>query len=346
MESIARELGVSVATVSRALNGKPGISDQLRARVEEELKLRSYHKRRSREKSPAKAAPKSGSSRLHTVAFVVSDDLFEKIMLGNEYYGRHLIAVQKAISEAGLYPLLIGYNQDLNADGMLRCVAERRAQAIIGESWSPALTERIASEVPVVLFNRIATRGNVDTVSTDFHVALESQMQHLYDLGHRRIAHFRVTPPNHCWENTCFWQQYFTFHLERELPLDWEWMAPISFGVDGHREAARAFADTILSAKRRPTAVVTYDLYAEALLAELSARGVKVPEEISLVGFSNLKGSAELPVPLTTYEQDFDLLAREALRLVIDRFERPDAPPRLVRLNGKMVVRQSTGRAP
>lgn len=335
LESIAKEMGVSIATISRALNGKPGISDEMRAKVRARLTQRAYHRREPRE-------PRKSRSRLHTVAFVVSDDLFEKIHQGDDFYGRHLIAVQRAISDAGFYPLLIGYNQDLNEDGMLRCVAEKRAQAIIGESWSSDLTDRIAKEVPVVLFNRIAPNWNVDTVSTDIHVAAQVQLEHLYDLGHRRMAVFRVTPPISGWEDNCFWQQYYTFTQTRGLPLLSEAIGPIRFGKNEHHEAIRRFVDRLLELRERPTAILTHDAYAEHLLEALKERGIAVPQAMSLIGFNAIKESADLSVPLTTYRQDFDALAHEAMHLVLDRFNRPAAPPRLLRIRGSMVLRAST----
>jgi len=335
MESIAQELGVSVATISRALNGKPGISGELRAKVEERLKAHAYHPRRSRPVS------ERGSSRVHTVAFVVSDDLLTRITQGDDFYGRHLVAVQKAISDAGLYPLLIGYQQDLDENGMLRCVAEKRVQAIIGESWSPELAERIAKEVPVVLFNRTSSSAIVDTIATDIHAATQEQLEHLYDLGHRRFGAFRITPPACGWENTCFWQQYFSFHMERGLPLPPEWLEPVRFGQGEHEEAAVRYVERMLSRPQRPTALLTYDHYAEALIHALEAKGLSVPGEMSVVGFNDLKTTPDHIVPLTTYRQDFDKMAAEALRLVLDRQANRDVYPRLVRLAGRLIVRQS-----
>lgn len=336
MEAIAKELGVSIATISRALNGKPGVSDELRAKVEARLKQRAYHPRRAR-----KTAGKT-RSRLHTVAFVVSDKHFEKITQGDDYYGRHLIAVQKAIIEAGLYPLLIGYNQDLNPDGMLRCVAEKRVQAIIGESWSGELADQIAKEVPVVLFNRIPASPKVDIVTTDMHTAAQESLEHLYGLGHRCIALFRVSESQTGWEGICFWQQYFSFAKIHNLSMPASILEPIHFGIGGHWEAAREFVSRILAGSERPTAIMTYDNYAPAVIQALEERGVKVPEEMSLVGFNDLKNFPELPVPLTTYRQDFDALAKEAIRLILDRIGRPSFSGRLVKIPGELIIRKSS----
>ncbi len=334
MEMLARELGVSVATISRALNGKPGISDEVRARVEAALKERAYHR--------STPQPRKARSRLHTVAFVVSDDLFEKIHQGDDFYGRHLIAVQKAISDAGFYPLLIGYNQDLDSNGMLRCIAEKRAQAIIGESWSVDLTERIARKVPVVLFNRVAANCCVDTVSTDMHAAAHAELSYLYDLGHRCIALFRLSEPHCGWEDICFWQQYFSFAKKYGLELPAPILEPVVFGTNEHGEAARRYVDRILSSRPRPTAIVTHDSYAGAIIEALAERGIQVPQEMSVVGFNDTKGWMEPKIPLTTYRQNFDALAQEAMRLVLDRAARPEFPARLVRMTGQLIVRDST----
>lgn len=335
MEFIARESGTSVATVSRVLNGKPGISEEVRERVSGLLKASSYKRRTPRKK---KRPP-----QLHSVAFVVSDDLFQRIHRGDAYYGRHLVAVQKAIVGAGLYPVIVGYHQDLNKDGTLRCVAEGRVQAVIGEKRVVGDLERVGREhgVPVVLFNRVSPAGAVDSVGTDMHAAARASLDHLYNMGHRRIANFRLTEPHASWEEVCFWQEYFSFARRHALSLPDALLQPIHFGRDGHGSAADEFVERILAAQPRPTALLSYDFYMPVLVEALARRGVKIPEDMSLVGFNDTQECHSLPVSLTTYRQDFDAIAQEAVRLILDRTARPDFPARMVRIPGKLIARSS-----
>lgn len=331
MDSIAQELGISIATVSRVLNEKPGISEGVRTQVSTLLKKRGYQRSKA----------KTHKSKLHSVAFVVSDDLLEMINKGNDYYGRHLVAVQRATSRAGFYPVLVGHNQDMNANGMLRCVAEKRVQAVIGEIWLPDLAEQIAQEVPVVLFNRSIALEHVDMVTTDIQSAAQVSLEYLYDLGHRCIANFRNSEPYCSWEESYFWQQYFSFAKAKNLLLPPSLLEPINFGVNGDLQAARAFVHRVLAGKVRPTAIVSYDNYMPSLITALHEHGVKIPEEMSLIGFNDLKEAAELPVPLTTYRQNFDALAQEAMRLILDRTAHPSFPGRRVRIPGKLIKRKS-----
>jgi len=335
MEFIARESGTSVATVSRVLNGKPGISEEVRERVSGLLKASSYKRRTPRKK---KRPP-----QLHSVAFVVSDDLFEMIHKGDDFYGRHLVAVQKAVAEAGLYPILVGYHQDLNKDGTLRCVAEGRVQAVIGEKRVVEDIERIAGTfgLPVVLFNRVSPWSPVDSVGTDMHAAAHTTLEYLYKMGHRCIANFRISEPHAGWDDTCFWQQYFSFAKSHNLSLPDSILQPIHFGLDEHPKAASNFVDQILSGRERPTAILSYDFYMPVLVEALTRRGVKIPEEMSLVGFNDTQDARHLPIPLTTYRQDFDAMAQEAVRLIFDRATRPNCPRRLVRIPGRFISRES-----
>ncbi len=338
MEVIAAELGVSIATVSRALNGKPGISEAMRTKVHEELRKHGYRKR-----GGDGAAKKE--ERQQSLAFVVSNDLFEAITRGSDFYGRHLVAVQRAIAQAGYYPLLVSYEQDLNEEGVLRCVAEERVAGIIGESWNPALLER--SKVPVVLFNRVHQRYVVDTVGTDLHMAAQTQLEYLYDLGHRRIACLRSAPLlANDWENTAYWQQYRSFMEARGLPIPECSRIPADFSA-GEVAAVERFTAQLCAEREQPTAVVTYDLYAARLLEQLTRRGLSVPGDLSLCGFNDLQDGANLAVPLTTWRQPFDALAQEAVRLLEDRIRRSDDfPPRFVRIAGELVIRASCGPAP
>lgn len=333
MESIAKELGISIATVSRVLNEKPGISEEVRRKVWDLLKKRSYKRRSSK--------GKKSKSGLQNVGFLISDYLLKQIHQGNDFYGRHFVAIQRAISEAGFYPLMIGVDQDINSEGKLRCVVERRVQAIIAENYSTDLMVQTAQEIPVVLFNRISASAHVDTVTTDMHAATQETLEYLYELGHRCIASFRISETHGSWEDICFWQQYYSFAKKHALSLPDSILKPIHFGMNEHWEAAREFVSRILSGTPRPTAILSYDVYMPALWKALEEQGLKVPDEMSLFGFNDTKEASEVPISLTTYRQDFDALAQEAMRLILDRIERGDCPARLVRMPGKLIERAS-----
>lgn len=331
LADIARQLEVSISTVSRVLNGKPGISEEVRNRVNEALHSSAYRKR-------PKAAKRASSN---TIAFLVSKDLFARINEGNDFYGRHLFAVQKAIVEAGYYPIFLTESQERDMTARLRCLTERKVQGVIAECWDREFLEALAKEVPTVLFNRISPR--IDSVTTNMRLAARQQFEYLYQLGHRRIACFRVFVEG-MWENIDYWQQYWALLREYGLCLPPVFSEPVSFGRHEDDLAANAFIKAILA--KGATAILTYDNYIPALVRALAAHGIEVPTQMSLVGFNDFnglwKGDVQQPnVKITTYRQDFVSLAKEAMQLLIARIKTPDRPPRLVQIGGELIIRTS-----
>lgn len=334
LADIAEQLGVSIATVSRVLNDKPGISEDVRRKVGEALQMHAYRRRT--------VQPGNSGAGLNTIAFVVSEHLFENINQGDDFYGRHLFAVQKAIANVGFYPLLLTDSQGKDASGRLRCVTEKRVQGIIAESWDFELLEETANEVPVVMFNRISDK--IDSVSTNMRAAAQQQFMHLYELGHRSIACFRTFPKDGGWENVDYWQQYFTFARHNDLNLPSAFWEPVAFRTGEDDEAALEFVKRV--AAEGATAIVTYDNYIPALMKALKKLQINAPSEMSLVGFNDFKEAASCGLELTTYRQDFGAIAREAMRLLIDRFENPGSCPRLVQVPGEFIIRGSTAPPP
>lgn len=338
LEEIAADLGVSTSTVSRVLNNKPGISERVRKATQKLLDQYGYSKR---EASSAKR------QRLKSVAFAVTEVLLEQINAGNAFYGRHLISIQNAVTKAGLYPLLVGTKGDLDSSGLLRCVEEMRVQAVVGEGWSEELIKRHAAEVPVVLLNMEDPTSRVDAITTNVEYAARLELQHLFDMGHRNIACFRLNVPRCSWEDRRFWKEYYAFCQLHELALGAEYFQPIDFEKNRHAEAVSRFLSSVLKAKKPATAVVTHDAYAPHFIEELARRGLDVPGDFSVVGYNDVQEFwVDSPVAITSYRQDFESMANEAVRLLFSRHKSPEIPARLVQMTGELVSRGSSGPAP
>jgi hypothetical protein len=96
----------------------------------------------------------------------------------------------------------------------------------------------------------------------------------------------------------------------------------------------------------RATAILTYDTYAGELIRQLANRGLSVPRDISIMGFDDDIHGWFCPMTLATYRQDIDAMATEAVNLVRERIKNPDRAPRMVKVEGKVIVRDSLGPAP
>ncbi len=330
---IAKEIGISPATISRVLNGKPGIAEATRKRVLDELDARGYPK------TAVRGGVQSLRNGSGTIAFAISSELRQQIEKGDPFYGRHLVSIQTACSEFGFYPILVDYEQDRTPNGSLRCVEEQRVFGIVASWIPPELVETLRERVGIVLLNKLAPVSRVDYVIPDIRQAVREQMTHLHELGHRSIACFRPFPA-HGWQNNFIWAEFWIQIQKLELRQPPEFFLPISFPVNGEGPAIAAFLDRVLSIPDRPTAILTSDSYAKTLLEELRQRGIRVPEEMSVVGFDDRVSH------LSTYQQNFNGMAREALRALIDRSVRPDLPGRVIEVEGKTIWRESVGPPP
>lgn len=333
LNQVAREIGISAATISRVLNGRPGIAEKTRQRVLRELKKFGY---------PGQVV-RGGFHTLrngsNTVAFAISRKMRALIESGDPFYGRHLLAIQAACSQMDYYPILVDYEHDTTVDNGLRCVDDRRVHGVIAEHMSVEMVEQLRDKVGVVLLNIVTPLSGVDYVIPDVRQAAREQMQHLYDLGHRSIACFRSLPGG--WQNHHYWAEFWWMSQRLKLDLPEAYFAHIEFSIDGERDAIEEFLDRVLNCGRSPTAIVTGDNYSVPLIEALDKRGFSVPRDMSIFGFDD-RYYPGCPLPLSTYRQNFEGMARESLRLLVDRCKNPGLHSRLVEVEGKIVHREST----
>ena len=337
LNEISREIGISAATISRVLNGRPGIADKMRERVLDALEKRGYPKKSVQ---GGFQTLRNGAS---TVAFAITRKIRDLIEQGDPFYGRHLLAMQSACAEMGHYPLLVDFERDATPDGSLRCVEEHRVRGVIAEHMPAELAEKLRTQTGVVLLNIVAPVSGIDYVIPDIRQAAREQVRHLYELGHRAIACFRSLPGG--WQNHYYWSEFWWMGIHLELDLPSEFFAPIRFDLNQEADAVRAFLDRVLDSPRPPTAIVTGDAYAALLIEECGKRGRSVPGDISLFGFDD-RNPANCPVALSTYRQNFEGMARESLRLLIDRCDNPGLPTRIVEVEGRLIHRDSVTPGP
>jgi len=203
------------------------------------------------------------------------------------------------------------------------------------------VVERLAANSPVVLLNAETGCADVDVVLPDTERAAREQIDHLRKLGHRRIACFRPRPSPH-WQDRRFWREYEDYGTRAGLLLPAEYLLPIEFANGGHPQAIAQFLERVLRPGHAATAILTYDVYAGELIRQLKARGLAVPDDVSLVGFDDDTHAQFCPIPLTTFRQDFEAMAEAAVELLRERLKQPQRPDRVLAIAGKLVERAST----
>nr|WP_236023809.1 LacI family DNA-binding transcriptional regulator [Bifidobacterium miconis] len=299
---VAKEAGVSPSTVSRAF-ARPGrVNAQTAQRIREAADRLGY-------RSTAVPVVSDGLRMTGQIAFVVSD-------LGNPIFANYVKSAQHEALKRG-YSLLVIDSEESD-------VVERRAVEfvrdhvdgiVLGSSRrSDAAIRKLAETVPVITINR-PIRG-VRSVISDVRGGLGSAVGRLLDLGHRRIAY--VSGPEQSWQNGVRWQTLLTMSRAqgfavRRIPSE----SPTYAG------GFRAVQDVLSSSC---TAVVAYnDLIAIGLTAALTARGVRVPDRISIVGIDDIPTSSLIAPKLSTVRLNGTKVAARAVGELIDGLRRVPA---------------------
>ncbi|MFJ7295795.1 LacI family DNA-binding transcriptional regulator [Streptomyces collinus] len=322
---VAQLAGVSQKTVSRVLNGERYVSEDVRRRVLEAAEQLGY-----RLNSAARAL---ASGRTRTIGVVA---------LGTALYGPAslLIGVERAARDAGYALSVVNTLEGDPGDvgGAVQSLLERGVDGIVVSEPIDEGAVPLASDVPVLVLGAPAgdsAPASAIAAGVDSVELARAATEHLLDLGHRTVHH--LAGPRKWFaarDRQAGWCAALTAH-DREQPavVEGDWSA--ASGYEAGRElAARSDLTAVFAAN---------DDMAVGLIRFLTEAGLRVPEDVSVVGFDDIPLAAYVLPPLTTVRQPFDDVAREGLRLLVHAIEKPEAePPAPQSQPVELVVRAST----
>jgi LacI family transcriptional regulator len=324
IKDVAERAGVSIATVSRALNDKGDVSMQTRQRIREVARSVGY--------TPDPAARSLVTHKTGLVGVVVGDNAGHRD-LSLLFFGKVLAAISRRLAQSSFDPLLL---QPRDAG------PEHRfdAAVLIGVDDDDPLVADLASRgVPLVGVD-VRCAGPAAYVGSDHAEGVRLALAHLHALGHRRIAHVAGAA------NTVAGSERLEA-FRREAPaLGLE--VPEELLRQGDFSSASGYRETcaLLALARRPTAIVAAsDLMALAALQAIRDAGLQPGRDVAVVGFDDLEAAALAHPPLTTIRQDRQELGTLAALRAIELIEDPDATPRTTVLPVELVVRGSSSRA-
>ncbi len=322
IRDVAERAGVSIATVSRALNDRGDVSAQTRERVREVARSVGYRA------DPAARSLVTQKTRL--IAVVVGDNAGHRD-LSLVFFGKVLAAISRRLAQSSYDPLLL-HPSDIGLDHRFD------AAVLIGVDDDDALVADLSSrQVPLVGVDVRCASGRAAYVGSDHSDGVRLALAHLHALGHRRIAHVAGAANTlagserlHAFRSECE-------ALGLELPDELVRLGDFS-SASGYRETC-----VLLALPERPTAVVAAsDLMALAALQAIRDAGLQPGEDVAVVGFDDLEAAALAHPPLTTIRQDRQELGTLAADRAIELIEDPEAAPRATILPVELVVRGST----
>lgn len=336
MQELAAELGVHKATVSRALSGKPGVSDEVRRRILRIALQRGFF--------PNGQARTLATSRTETLALVFCDATSE--FMTNPFYSKVLagIAAETTRHEFSLAFCSLSAHDPMGRRTILpKIMRERRADGFLFVGDQNDLLVRYAHNLsyPLILVDHRFGNGQFDTVAINNRRGGRQAVEHLLSLGHRRIAFVGGSLRSPSFEERLL--GYRDALEAARLPFD-ESLVRLGGSYAGHENMKR-----LLDLPEPPTAVfVCNDLNAAKALKAIHERGLFVPEDVSVVGFDDSSRAVEAWPPMTTMRVDAETMGRAAVKLLLARIAEPAQPVQQVFVDAEMVVRQSTSapRAP
>ncbi len=294
---IAKAAGVAPSTVSRALRDHPRISPGRRAAIRALAQQLGY--------LPSQAARSLVTGQTRTLGVVVTD-------VTDPFVGEVMKGAEEASRRAGYSLLFVASLRDprLEAEGA-RLLLGRQVDGMIVISSRAAAqyADSLSSRgLPLVLVNNELPTAQVHSVCTDNRGGVRRAVEHLYQLGHSRIAF--IAGPEQGRSSQQRLEGYLEAMAELGLPR------PPAYLVEGNgliEDGPRALA-ALWALEAPPTAVVCYnDLTAIGLLSAAAKHGIRVPSDLSVIGYDNIPLSAYTVPPLTTVEQPKQALGQQAV---------------------------------
>jgi len=329
LSDVAQACGVSSQTVSRVVNNHPHVAEDTRRRVQEAIRALDYR--------PNRAARNLATQR--------------SCMLGIITYGISYFGPAQMMNNVEQTARARGYGVSFATISQMALPDIRTALRNLGDHAMDGLVlitpivgvqyeelVRLCGGVPFVQIDTELT-AQAPSVVIDQEYGARLATQHLLDLGHRAIC--AISGPLE-------WFGALARHRSWAATLHAAGIAPGPF-VAGDWTARSGYraARQLLSQGARFTALVAAnDQMALGAIRALRERGIRVPEDVSVVGFDDIPEAAYFEPPLTTVRQDFAALAEQSVEYLIDLIDHPGAPPQQRVLYPQLVERQSARRLP
>jgi LacI family transcriptional regulator len=330
-KDIAARAGVSQATVSRVINSKPNVREKTRDRVLQVIDEMGY--------VPDAGARGLVTQRTTKIGLIVSD-------IVNPFYPELVESVEELARQSGYAVLLCNTQRDpANDEIYARFLVEQRVAGVLFASVTPqsgAPRQFSHARIPMVFMNRYLRNEPVPSVLTDNVVGAYKMTKYLIELGHSRVAFVRGLPDTTTSQDRELgYRQCLADHSMKVAPTLLE-------QGDYTRDGARQAALRLLRLPSLPTAIFcANDYMAFGALDAAYELGLRVPEDISIVGFDNIALSSLKAISLTTVEQPIAQMARRAMEILLSLIEDKASTqkPWIEVYKPELIVRSTSGPA-
>jgi DNA-binding LacI/PurR family transcriptional regulator len=327
IRTVAQLAKVSIATVSRTINRVSTVNPKMAKRVWDAIEKLDYFPN-----TQARALVSGRSRLLGLIVSEITNPFFPELIQGFED-----IAV-----EHGYEILISSTNYDPQRMSLcIRRMLERRAEGVAVMTFGvekPLLEQLAERKVPLVFVDVGPERPGISLLRVDYHHGIRQGVQHLAVLGHRDIAFIGGPRRLHSAQSR---QSAFTSSLEEcGIPCNPAWVIEGDHTLEGGVQAM----DRLLRSRYLPTAVMcSNDMTAIGVLHKVYRAGLRVPDDLSVIGFDDIHIAQVTIPPLTTIQMSCFELAKAAVTALRAHVEEGGEPKRSYKVNTHLVVRESTG---
>ena len=310
---IAKLAGVSPTTVSKVINNYPDVSDKTRKKIKDILEEQNF--------LPNSQAQGLTTKKTWTLGIVYFEDL--GVGLSHSFFSNVIEAFKKQSDKYG-YSLLFGSKNDrLKNDTFLEYFRYKCVDGIAIICTDPNDKETISlvnSDFPIVIIDMI--NEHTSTVTSDNVTGCKAAIKYLYDLGHRKIAHIYGTSKIDNWPSTVRKKAYIESMKEFNLEIPDGYLADgVNFDFSGGYDAMKK----LLKLDDRQTAVLSSsDKIALGAIEAIKEAGLRVPEDISVIGFDDIELAKYVTPKLTTVRQNCDEIGRAAVDILVEQINKKE----------------------
>lgn len=326
LQTVAKEAGVSIPTVSQVMRGTGRISEETRKKVLQAARKLHY--------VPDARAASMRSGQNREIGFVISQ-------ISNPFNAEVISGVGDLLEAEGYLVSVLDARDDAGRQG-------RQLEAFIrngrgGLLWVPALDTRpetfdflAAHAVPTVTFLRRPDRNVFDHVGIRNFEATATATKHLADLGHRNIAYLGGTTMTGVRKERISGYRHVISERGLSAPIIWD-------SADNKQAGLNAMLELHLAHPDITAVVCNGDMVALGACHALIRSGLRPGLDISIVGFDDIQDAAVATPALTTMAVSPYQLGRRLARVLLDRIREPDMPVTLSEVSAELTIRETTG---
>ncbi|MFB3896802.1 MAG: LacI family DNA-binding transcriptional regulator [bacterium] len=329
---VAKKAGVSISTVSKALNDQIHVNQKTRELVKQTAKQLRYH--------PSAFGRGLVLQKTGNIGFVI--DRTPLRIFANPFYSRVLEGIEEEMLLQDYNLLISSHSMLNNKEPLPKFVREKNVDGLIltGKIADKFILDIYHRGIPVVLVDNHVSQPNLDCVVTDNLNGAKQAVTHLVESGHKKIGiltglgkHVSVIER---------FQGYVEVMKSANLNIEKQWIVEGDVTTDGGMEAMEKL---LLQNKELPTAIFAFnDAMATGAMRVLHTHKIQVPTDISIVGFDDTDEAMHVSPPLTTISVAKEEMGRVAAQLLINRIQRKKDVRQRVVLTTHLIIRESTRR--